>query len=295
MEALLADVSRAEMLLSADKERPSFVSTAVASGGILLREGVEAALLIAALLGVAAQAGLGDRKHWVHAGWVAALALGAATWILSSRIIAVSGASRELVEGVTALSATLVLFYVSYSLFAKKEVARWMRFLRAQVSPRRAAASLFFVAFLAAYREAFETVLFYQTLLSSRASTSAALAGAFSGAMLLVALVFAYTRAGRFAPPQAFFRVSSALLYALAIVFAGQGVAALQLTGALPIHALRVPALPALGVHATVETCLAQGALLLLAALAFLLNRRAPSPPSPARGEAVAGKPLEQP
>ena len=185
------------MLLSAGREQPSFVSTAVASGGILLREGVEAALLIAALLGVAAQAGLGERKRWVHAGWITALAFGAATWMLSSRLIAVSGASRELVEGVTALLATLVLFYVSYSLLAKKEVARWMRFLRAQVSPRRAAASLFFVAFLAAYREAFETVLFYQTLLASRASTSAALAGALVGALLLVTLVLSPTDARR--------------------------------------------------------------------------------------------------
>jgi high-affinity iron transporter len=295
VSALLADVNRAEMLLSAAQEQPRFASTAFASGGILLREGVEAALLIAALLGIAAQAGLADKKRWVHAGWGTALLLGLATWILSRRIIAVSGASRELVEGVTALLATLVLFYVSYSLFAKKEVARWMKFLRAQVSPRRAAISLFFVAFLAAYREAFETVLFYQTLLSSRASTSAALAGAASGAVLLGALVFAYTRAGRFAPPQVFFRVSSTLLYALAVVFAGQGVAALQLTGTLPIHTIHVPSVPALGLHATLETCLAQGALLLLAGLALVLNRRAPSPPSPARGEPVAAKPAVQP
>ncbi len=178
----------------------------------------------------------------------------------------------------TALLATAVLFYVSYSLLARKEVARWMSFLRAQVTPARAAASLFGVSFLAAYREAFETVLFYQTLLASHAATSAVLAGVLGGAVLLVALVAAYSRAGRFAPPQVFFKVSSYLLYALAVVFAGQGVAALQLTGMLPIHALRVPSVPALGLHPTVETCAAQAVLLLLALLAFALGRRAPEP-----------------
>src|SRR6185312_16747942 len=168
------------LLLARPQER-GFVSTAISSGGILLREGVEAALLIAALLGIATQAGLGDRKRWIHAGYLSALALGLITWFASSRLIAVSGAKREMIEGVTALLATLVLFYVSFSLLAKKEVARWMKFLRAQVSPRRAAASLFGVAFLAAYREAFETVLFYQALLSSNASTAAALVGALGG------------------------------------------------------------------------------------------------------------------
>jgi high-affinity iron transporter len=198
---------------------------------------------------------------------------------------------------VTALMATLVLFYVSYSLLAKKEVARWMHFLRAQVSPRRAAVSLFGVSFLAAYREAFETVLFYQTLLASRASTTAALAGAAAGAVLLVALVVAYSRAGRFAPPQVFFKVSSYLLYALAVIFAGQGVAALQLTGMLPIHALAVPSVPALGVHPTLETCAAQGVLVVLAVLALVLDRRAPSPPRPGdngNAPAMAAKALPQ-
>ena len=282
--ALLGDVNRAERLVGPAAARQSFASTAVASGGILLREGVEAALLIAALLGIAGKAGLDDRKRWVHAGWASALVLGVITWILSARLIAISGASRELIEGVTALLATAVLFYVSYSLVAKKQVARWMSFLRAQVTPRRAAASLFGVSFLAAYREAFETVLFYQTLLASHSSTAAVLTGMLGGAVVLVALVVAYSRAGRFAPPQVFFKVSSYLLYALAVVFAGQGVAALQLTGVMPIHALRVPSVPAIGLHPTVETCAAQGTLLLLALVAFVLGRRVPEPPRQGTG-----------
>jgi high-affinity iron transporter len=300
--ALLRDLTRAELILATPAEGRSFLSTAVSSGGILLREGVEAALLIAALLGIATQAMMGtepttpspsqppplspaDRKRYVHYGWSSALLLGAVTWFVSSRLITLSGASRELIEGITALLATLVLFYVSWSLLAKKEVARWMKFLRAQVSPRRAALSLFGVSFLAAYREAFETVLFYQALLSSKASASAALVGALGGAALLAALVFAYTRAGRFAPPQVFFKVSSYLLYALAVVFAGQGIAALQLTGHLPIHTLPIPSIPALGIHPTVETCAMQGLLVVLALAGLYAERKnaAPAQPVPAK------------
>jgi high-affinity iron transporter len=286
--ALLGEVTRADLLLARPEER-GFVSTAISSGGILLREGVEAALLIAALLGIATQAGLGDRKRWIHAGYLSALALGLVTWFASSRLIAVSGAKREMIEGVTALLATLVLFYVSFSLLAKKEVARWMKFLRAQVSPGRAAASLFFVAFLAAYREAFETVLFYQALLSSNASTAAALAGALGGAVVLAVIVLAYSRAGRFAPPQIFFKVSSYLLYALAVVFIGQGIAALQLTGIAPIHPLPIPSVPALGLHPTIETCAAQLFLITLAVIAWIRSsRKSNTPEAPGASSTIA-------
>lgn len=278
------DVARAESLIGAGASGESFTTTAIKSGTILLREGVEAALLIAALLGLAAQAGLGDKKRWVHIGWGVALVLGGVTFVASLKLIAISGASRETIEGVTALAATVVLFYVSYSLLAKREVARWMKFLRERVTPRRAALSLFGVSFLAAYREAFETVLFYQALLAERASRAAVLVGIGAAAVVLALLVLAYTRAGRFAPPQLFFRISSYLLYGLAVVFVGQGLAALQTTGVVPLHPVHLPSLGALGVYPTVETYVAQLALISAAVVAEILSRRkTPTTPVPAR------------
>ncbi len=284
---LLGEVTRAEMLL-APSARPNALATALSSAGIILREGVEAALLVAALLGIAVQAGLGDRKRWVHAGWISAAVLGVITWFAAVRLIAISGAAREQIEGYTSILATVVLFYVSYSLLAKKEVARWLRFLRAHVTPARAALSLFGVAFLAAYREAFETVLFYQALLASSAGTAAAALGALLGAVALVVLVAIYTRAGRFAPPQAFFKFSSYLLYGFAVVFAGQGIAALQLTGTVPMHRLAIPELPALGIHATWETCAAQVLLLALAAFGALVGQKPATPAAAPRIEKTA-------
>jgi high-affinity iron transporter len=268
------ELARAEALLADRKTSRGFTATALSSAGIVLREGVEAALLIAALLGLARQAGLEKRRRFVHLGWASAVALGLLTWLLSAKLVTISGARREVIEGVTALLATGVLFYVSYSLLAKREVARWMKFLRERVSPARAAASLFGVAFLAAYREAFETVLFYQALLASNAPVGAAIVGAIGGAVALVVLVLAYSRAGRFAPPQVFFKVSSYLLYALAVVFAGQGIAALQTVGALPLHPLGSLRIPALGVHPTVETMGAQLLLIGAAVAAYVVGKR---------------------
>lgn len=276
----LAELAHAENKLN-DQRGAGFVSTAVSSAGIVLREGVEAALLVAALLSVAAQAGLRDKRRWIHAGWATAIVLGILTFLVSQRIVSISGASRELVEGVTALLAMAVLFCVSYSLLAKREVQRWMKFLKEHVSPRKAALSLFGVSLLAAYREAFETVLFYQAMFASGGSGFAAALGALVGAVVLVILVVAYTRAGKFVPPQAFFRVSSYLLYVLAVIFAGQGIAALQMAGAAPAHRIPMPSVPALGFYPTVETVAAQFVLIALAFGALFWNKR-PSDPNAA-------------
>ncbi len=274
IDALAQELARAEALAADKKASRGFTSTALSSGAIVLREGVEAALLIAALLGLARQAGLEKRRRFVHLGWASAVVAGALTWIVSAKLVTISGARREMIEGVTALLAMGVLFYVSYSLLAKREVARWMKFLREKVTPGRAALSLFGVAFLAAYREAFETVLFYQALLASNAPASAALVGALGGAVVLVVLVLAYSRAGRFTPPQVFFRISSYLLYGMAVVFAGQGLAALQTVGAVPMHPIGGFRLPALGIFPTVETWAAQLLLVGAAVAAYVIGKR---------------------
>jgi high-affinity iron transporter len=290
LASLATQLARAGRQLDDASAPPSFVTTMLASAGIALREGVEAALLIAALLAVVGRAGTPERKRWVHAGWISAALAGGATWFVSRYFLEVSGLSRELIEGLSALLASTVLFYVSYWLFAKRESARWVSFLRVKASSA-ATLSLFGIAFVAVYREAFETVLFYQALLARAGSTSAAGVGALIGLAALVGIVVAYGRAGKFAPPRSFFAFSSFLLYALAVVFAGQGISALQTTGHLPFHPVRLPHVPALGVYSTLETYIVQATLIALAvgaAVALRYQREPPAPPGPGR-DGVAG------
>ena len=290
LASLATQLARAGRVLDDASAPPSFAATMFSSASIALREGVEAALLIAALLAVVGRAGTPERKRWVHAGWISAALAGGATWFASRYFLEVSGLSRELIEGVSALLAATVLFYVSYWLFAKREAARWISYLRVKASSG-ATLSLFGIAFLAVYREAFETVIFYQALVAQPGSTSAAGAGAVLGLAALVGIVVAYGRAGKFAPPRSFFAFSSLLLYALAVVFAGQGISALQTTGHLPFHPVRLPHLPALGVYSTLETYIAQATLIALAigaAVALRSQRDPPAPPGPGR-DGIAG------
>jgi high-affinity iron transporter len=171
------------------------------------------------------------------------------------------------------LVAAVVLFWVSYWLVSKVEVKKWQAFVRTRMDralTSRRALALAAVAFLAVYREGFETVLFYAALFASaegRAGAAAGIAGGILvGAMLLGGVYYLMQRYGSRLPLKPFFGVTSALLYLMAFTFAGQGVAELQEAGYLPMTPLTwVPRIPALGIFPTTQT------LVLQAVLAFAL------------------------
>ena len=140
----------------------------VAAFVIYLREGVEAALLVGALLAGLGKLGRADARRYIHMGWLAALPAGVATWWIADRVLAVTARQRELVEAAIALLAAAVLFSMSFWMISKVESQRWMAYLRKrleQTLTRRNVAALALVSFLAVYREAAETVLFTQALM----------------------------------------------------------------------------------------------------------------------------------
>jgi high-affinity iron transporter len=247
----------------------------VASFTILAREGLEAVLLVVALAGVVSRAGRRDAVVWIHAGWVAALAAGAATWWAAGRLVDLSGARREVIEGVSALLAAAVLFYVSYWLVSKLEAARWQAFLDGRVRSALSQGRMRMLAalsFVAVYRECFETVLFFQALGAQAGPTGARpiLAGAGAGALLLAALAAAVFRFGLRMPLRRFFAASSLLLYGLALVLAGHGIAALQEAAWLPVTPVGSFGVEWLGLYPTLEGLAVQGVLLLAALAAFV-------------------------
>jgi high-affinity iron transporter len=240
---------------------------------ILAREGLEAVLLVVAILGVLGRAGRRDAARWVHAGWIAALAAGIATWWIATHLVEMSGASREVIEGVSALTATAILFYVSYWLLAKTESARWQAFLDDRLRSalgRGALGTLAFLSFVAVYRECFETVLFFQALAAQagpQGRTALGL-GVAAGLVLLAVMAVVVFRFGQRLPLRRFFAASSVLLYALAVVLAGHGIAALQEAGWIPATPVSLFRFEWLGIYPTVEGLALQGALLVAALLA---------------------------
>jgi high-affinity iron transporter len=242
---------------------------------IIIREGVEAALVVAAIIGVLKATGALEAIPYVHFGWALALVSGILTWVLAQTVLTVSGAHREVIEAFTALLAAGVLFSVSFWLISKAEAKKWQHYIQQKVqevlSTRRVVA-LVGVSFLAVYREAFETVLFYQALwLQSQTTQKFVIWGFFLGVALLVVTVWIIFKLGMKIPLRLFFGVSSALLYLLAFVFAGEGIKNLQATGWFSETPLQHgPYLPTLGIYPTMETLLTQG-IMVLAMIGALL------------------------
>src|SRR5262249_35014108 len=134
------------------------------------------------------------------------------------------GAS-DVLEGAAMLLAAAVLFWVSYWIVSKAEAERWQRYIQGKVQHALAAGStttLAAAAFLAVYREGFETVLFYQALLGSAPAGDVAVGAGFAtGALALAGVYVVFNRFGRRLPIRPFFLGTGALLYAMAVIFAG--------------------------------------------------------------------------
>ncbi len=252
---------------------------------IVTREGFEAVLIVAAIVALLTRAGRRDALRYVHAGWTGALVAGGATWLAVHSLIRVSGAQRELVEGASALLATGVLFYASFWLLSKAEAARWQEFLDRHIRAALSTGSvvtLSVVTFVAVYREALETALFFEALWAQAGAGAARpiALGVAAGTAVLVLLVAAVLYLGHRLPIPAFFAASSILLYALALVLAGQGIAAFQEAGWLPVTWVSFPRIDWLGVRPTVQGLAVQGALLALGlgALLWLVIKRLAHP-----------------
>lgn len=238
---------------------------------ILLREGLEAILVLAGIIAFVKKTGRQDVMPYIHAGWIAAVALGGVTWVVASYFTTISGANRELTEGVTALIAAAMLLYVGYWLHSKANAQAWQSFIKEQVGgalEKRTVWAMATVSFLAVYREIFEVVLFYQALWVQAGETgrTPVLGGIVVAAAALAVIGWAIFRYSVRLPIGPFFKVTSLLLVGLAIVFAGNGVKALQEAGVIGSTAVQFFTVPLLGIYPSLQSLGAQ-----LLALALVL------------------------
>ena len=254
---------------------------------IYFREGVEAALLVGALLAGVRRLGRADAVRYVHLGWMAALPAGVLTWWLASRVLAVRAADRELSEAVIALLAAAVLFSMSFWMISKVESRRWTGYLRKGLEAsltRRNLALLAFLSFLAVYREAAETVLFTQALiLEAPGRPGEVWGGAAAGLLAVIALAVLMNRTVVRLPLGPFFAVSSALMCVLAISFAGAGIYELVAAGYLRPRPVPFPEIAWMGIHPDLTALSVQLTIVTVIAVAALVTLRRPSP-APAPG-----------
>ena len=278
LDALFSD---AEEVLSPGAA--STASTFIGAFTILLREGVEALLIVVAMIAFLRRADRGEMVRHVHSGWVAALVAGGITWAIATFFIGVSGASRELTEGFGSLFAAVVLLSVGIWMHGKSQAGEWQRYINETLGKalsRSSAWFLFGLAFIVVYREVFETILFYAAL-TAQGSGTVILAGAGSAIVLLGVIAWVMLRFSAKLPVSEFFKYSSALIAVLAVVLAGKGVAALQEAGMIDIAPLvQIPRIPVLGLFPTWESVGAQLLTMAIVAVGAWYNGRLAKKPA---------------
>ncbi len=261
--------------LAAETGGAGFWGLALQSFFILTREGVEAILIITALIAWLQRAGAADKTRIIYqgAGWAVAASL--ATAYLLQSVLQSSGEMREALEGASMVLAAVVLFYVSFWLIARAQAGKWQSYIRDHVNKAVTTNSMLalgFAAFLAVYREGAETVLFYQALVTDAPSQISAIGAGFIAAALGLAIIYAVMHsATRQLPLGLFFSVTAGLLMGLAFIYAGKGVHELQ--DAHLISETMIAGLPKirwLGLYPTIETLSAQMLVFIPALVMFV-------------------------
>jgi high-affinity iron transporter len=276
-QQLIAELDNADAALQGETLSPSvaFSSSLV----ILLREGLEAILVLAAMAAFLIKTERRDALRWLHAGWVLALAAGAGTWAVSNWVFTISGATREITEGITALIAAGILFYVGFWMHSRASAEKWSSYIKEQMNNALTTGALWsfaVVSFLAVYREIFETILFYQALWAQvdSGAHNAVIGGAGTAIVLLAVIMLLIYRFGMRLPLGQFFTFTAYLMIALAFIFAGKGVAAMQEAGRIPLTAVDFPRIELLGIYPNLQGLLLQAAVLVLAALLLFRQKR---------------------
>ena len=265
----------AELALSRGAD--SSVSTFLGAAAILLREGLEALLIVVAMIAFLRKADRLEVMPYVHGGWVSALVAGAFTWAIATWVIGISGANRELVEGFGSVFAAVVLLWVGIWMHGKAQADEWQRYIREKMSKAlsgRSAWLLFGLAFVVVYREVFETILFYAALWA-QGNGGAMLAGAGSACVALAVIAWLLLGFSRRLPIAKFFQYSAWLMAVLTVVLAGKGLSALQeagIVGIVPLSA--VPRVELVGLYPTLQTVAAQVAMGLVLFAGFRWNQR---------------------
>lgn len=246
---------------------------------IIVREGFEAILIVGALIAFLLKTGHREHRRMVHGGALAAIGASLLTAFLLEGVFRAIPARQEVLEGATMLLAVAVLFSVSYWLLSKLDKQKWNQYLKTQMRSALGTGrgtALAGVAFLAVYREGFETVLFYKALVGFTGDRIAPIAAGFVVGCLALALIyFLFTRFGVRVPFRPFFALTSGVLYYMAFVFAGKGMSELQEAGVVSLTPVRgFPPLPILGLYPTAETLALQALLAVLLAGALIITFR---------------------
>ncbi len=253
----------------------SFWFAFLVSSSILLREGLEAVLIITTIISLLKSLNAKQALKWVHGGWLLAVGIGVASWFFTDWLISFGPQNRELMEAFGALLAVAVLLYVAFWLHSKTEAQKWKEFVEVRIRKMLDQEKLFglaFISFIVVFREAFESVIFLSSLQLQvdDASRPGIWMGALSSIIVILIISNLLLRFSVKIPVKKLFQYSAVVIMVFSVVLAGQGVHAFQESGWVSVNSVGFNFhFSSLGIYPTVETYAAQ--LLILMVIVCLL------------------------
>lgn len=255
------------------------VSAFMQSATILLREGLEALLVLAALAAYIHKAGARERLPAFYGGaGLAVVASLIAAWLFE---VFNNGVHSDLLEGFTILAAAAVMLYVSGWLILRQDPRAWQHFLNTKADAalaRRTHIAIAVLAFLAVFREGAETVLFVHALAQTEGGWSFGMVAGLAFAALVLGVLFMFVNiVARRLPLRPVFIATSFFLFVMAVRFIGLGLQEFQEHAIVPYTEIRNAGwMTALGLNPTVEAVAAQLAVIAIAIVTVaVLDRRA--------------------
>ena len=229
---------------------------------ILLREGVEALLIVMALVTTLKAAKMKKGLKWVYTGAVMGIFASLAIAVLLQFLFPAvsSGSNREIIEGAVGIFAVLMMFLVGIWLHSKSSIKKWNDFMDSQMKAVTATGSfisMFALSFLAVFREGAETILFYAGIYP-RIDKASFFLGIGLAFLVLFVLALVMNKASAYFKPHRIFLILTWLIYALAFKMLGVSIHALQLTNILPSHLMNgFPSIDWAGIYPSLEvvTC----------------------------------------
>ena len=245
---------------------------------ILLREGVEALLIVLALVSSLKAANQKKGLRWVYTGATAGiLASVIIAFMLQALFPAVSsGTNREILEGFVGIFAVVMMIGIGFWLHSKSSLKSWKNYIDRKmdvVLSTGSFISMFVLSFLAVFREGAETILFYVGILPL-ISLQNLIIGVVSAILILIviALVLIYA-SSKIKIHQVFF-VLTWTIYFLAFKMLGTSIHMLQVVGILPLHVIRfIPTVEVLGIYANIEVFVSQLILIIIIVIATLKRK----------------------
>lgn len=242
----------------------SFWFTFLISSSILLREGIEAVLVIITIISLLKSLDAKKALKWVHGGWLLAIGIGFASWFFTDWLISFGAQNRELMEAFGALLAVVVLLYVAFWLHNKTDAQKWKEFIEHRILKMLDQEKLFglaFISFIVVFREAFESVIFLSSLQFQVDDDSRP--GIWMGALTAVLIIFVVSnlilRFSVKVPVKKLFQYSAIIIMVFGVVLAGQGAHAFQESGWLTVNGIGFNFHSStLGIYPTIETYTAQ-------------------------------------